>query len=286
MLTAQILRRKGLGFESTKMLHDELQTHGIDLGVVHNHKAVADANIIFRWGCSSTVHHANPQFIFNPAKGMHRVTDKPGFRKLCIDNGVSCPQTFFHKDEALGWFDIHWNKNYTLIGRESYHAGGRNAEHIYTMEELENSKSDYWSVVIPKTNEYRVYCAWGRVVRVDEKIPNDPTALLWNHAQQGSKFVNIKWGSWPLYVVREALKAHELSKLDYEGVDIIALDGKAYVIESNSAPSLAPYGAKVYGKAFASVIEYVREHLRKPSHAPLPNENATWHDYIHPAVAN
>ena len=280
-ITAEILRRRKLGFGSCKGIA-EVATEPIE--VVRNDRKDASANIVFRWGCTSTIMKNDPQFIFNIAKAIHNVTDKPSFRKSAIDAGVQCPQTFFTKEDAYK-FMLESPEPVELIGRRSFHSQGRHAEHIVDIGQMDATQSDYWSVIIPKTHEYRVYCFMGRVIAVAEKIPTNPKALLWNNAQGGSKFVNVRWNDWPLEMIRQALMVHKLSGLDYEGVDMMMWNEEPYFLESNSAPSLtSPYRKQCFAKAFSWAIKQIKETGSKPKREELPQAINTWKDVAHQAI--
>lgn len=143
----------------------------------------------------------------------------------------------------------------------------------------------YASELINKVAEYRVYVMSGRVVTVAEKTPDDPSAVAWNVAQ-GGRFDVVNWGGWPLEVCRVALEAFKHSGLDFSGVDVMVdTEGKAYVIELNSAPSLPllsngsiSYRQKCMAKAFKYIADNGKEHFNPPSRYDH------WSDVIHPAI--
>ena len=149
------------------------------------------------------------------------------------------------------------------------------------------SQGWYASELIDKVAEYRVYVVSGKVVTVAEKTPDDRTQVAWNVAQ-GGRFDVVNWGSWPMNVCEVALKAFNLvPDLDFSGVDVMVdRDGRAYVIELNSAPSLpllsdgsVSYRQKCMAKAFKYISEHGKEKL------PCEGYNS-WRSVIHPAIAN
>lgn len=141
----------------------------------------------------------------------------------------------------------------------------------------------YASKLVDKVAEYRVYVMKGRVVTVAKKTPADPSAVAWNVAQ-GGRFDVVRWGEWPMAAVEVAVKAFNLSDLDFGGVDVMVdRDGKAYCIEINSAPSLpllsdgsVSYRQQCMAKAFLYTYDN-REGMECDGFN-------NWREVIHPAV--
>lgn len=121
----------------------------------------------------------------------------------------------------------------------------------------------------------------GRVITVAEKTPENPDAIAWNVAQ-GGRFDVVRWNNWNLEACRVAIEAMSYSGLDFGGVDVMVdREGRAYVIEINSAPSLPllsdgsiSYRHKVMAKGF----KYGRENI------PEVTQYNHWSDVIHPAI--
>lgn len=181
-----------------------------------------------------------------------------------------------------------------LVLRPTTHAQGRNLYVVDDMEALSEvvcqnprvfSRGWYASELIDKVAEYRVYVVSGRVATVAKKTPDDPTAVAWNVAQ-GGRFDVVRWGSWPLEVIRVALEAFKYSGLDFSGVDVMVDSaGRPYVIELNSAPSLPllsdgsiSYRQKCMAKCFKYILDNGKEHFD-----PITNYNS-WSGVIHPAI--
>jgi len=181
----------------------------------------------------------------------------------------------------------------SLVLRTSRHAQGKNLWVVNGLEgalEVVNSRPAlfqegwYASELIDKVAEYRVYVVSGKVATVAEKTPADRSQVAWNVAQ-GGRFDVVNWGDWNMEVVRVAIEAFNLSELDFGGVDVMVdQEGKAYVIEINSAPSLPllsdgsiSYRQKCMAKSFM----YIRDHGKDR----LPVENYDgWRSVIHPAI--
>ena len=86
------------------------------------------------------------------------------------------------------------------------------------------------------------------------KPENDKVA--WNRAVNEEPFVYIPWEEANRrglrHILSLAIRATEALKLDFGGVDVIDRDGKGYVLEVNTAPTLnsSPYVAKRWGMYF------------------------------------
>lgn len=280
-MKVQFLRRYRLGKGSTNGILQYMREYGENnASVVRNDTGNTDAPIVVRWGCTS---HTGARITINPAESIHRVNTKDAFRKLLQDSGVSVPLSFFDKSSVL--HHLQENPGTRYIGRASKHSQGRGAEVITNIPELSRSRSSYWSVIIPKQQEFRVYCFFGSVIAVAEKVCNDPSVLLWNRAQGNSIFKNVRWTAWPIDVIKEALKVHKLSGCDFEGVDVMVHDGRPYILESNSAPSLTTeYRKQCFAKAFHDVINHIRTHNEKPAHNECDMSKTKYKSFIHKSI--
>jgi glutathione synthase/RimK-type ligase-like ATP-grasp enzyme len=173
-----------------------------------------------------------------------------------------------------------------VVIRPAVHAQGRNVHlskdyvEVETITEQYGEGNYYISEFIDKVAEYRVFVVSGRVACVASKTPADPTAIAWNVAQ-GGRFDNVRWGEWPLAACNVAIEAFNMSGLDFGGVDVMVdKNGRAYVLEINSAPSLtSPYRQECMAKCFDYIVENGKEHI------PLIDDEE-WKDFVHPAVSD
>lgn len=268
-MNAYILRRKSLGKTSTEAIQS-LSTTGIKV-FRNDMELPQDADLCIRWGCTSNV----PQHkVLNQAQAIHRVADKAGFRKLLQDNHPEIvPKSWFAGDTVPGHIPI--------IVRPIHHAQGKNIKFIGVTTPFNRlvESGFYASEFIPKVAEYRVFIVSNRVVCVASKTVNDPSQIAWNVAQ-GGKFENVKWGSWPINVLKTSLLAFQQSGLDFGGVDIMVdADGKSFVLEINSACSLtSPYRQQCFTKAFDWIVNNGKDHF------VTPDTGTHWSHYIHPAI--
>lgn len=236
---------------------------------------------VFRWGCTSTV---TAEHIVNTAKSIHWCSDKRQGRLDMQAAGVPVPRTWgaevlyleYQLDERGGLFVL----------RPPQHAQGRRL-YVGTAEELRNLTRQerlidgYVSELIDKVAEYRVFVCQNRAVWVAKKTPGNPDDVAWNVAQ-GGRFDNVRWGEWPLSVVKAALAAAKVSGTDFCGVDVMAdAEGNPYVLEVNSAPSqTSEYRQSCVAKAFDYIVTNGKEHF-----CDVPERSSnTWKSYIHPAL--
>jgi glutathione synthase/RimK-type ligase-like ATP-grasp enzyme len=274
-----ILRRRKLGRTSAKEIAKSIP----NCRVIINDRNIPDANagdMLIRWGCTSNVPEGYN--IINQARAIHEVNDKSGFRmKLMREAPDTVPVTRLDVIEFLGDFE---NIGFPVIVRPQRHAQGRNIYLCNTTVELEAAAARcgegyYISQYIPKVAEYRVAIVSGRAVWVAKKTPADPNAIAWNVAQ-GGRFDNVRWDEWPLKAVKTAIKAFNVSTLDFGGVDIMVdADNNCYVLEINSAPSLtSPYRQQCMAKAFTYIVENGKERI------PTIDKKGNYKKFIHPAL--
>ena len=288
-MTAVIFRRRGVGLHLCR----EIATASNEAVTVRTHNPTrrtarregpwpTDTSLVFRWGCTARIPVPRTSVV-NTAEAIHLVNDKPTFRMLLDEHGL-CPLTWTDHDEAeeeLDGRDPQW----PCIVRPRHHSKGRHFYVCYDHTELREAWAlcnfdGYISEVINKSAEYRVFVAQGRCVWVARKTPQNPEQIAWNHVE-GFPFDNVRWGDWSLRVVRVAIEAFNLSGLDFGGVDVIVdQEGRAYVVEINSAPSTeSEYRTECIARTFDHIIRNGKEPI------PLIQERGGWRKFIHPALS-
>ncbi len=283
---AVILRRRKLGRTSCKEIANLSKT---GIVCVRNDQPFPEGHdLVIRWGTTSNLpYKAN---ILNEAKAIHWVADKATSRDVIANAGFA-PKSWLSYDEFINYEDDDADDMKTFIVRKRVHAQGRNLDHCKTPAEVKaacrkyGEGNYYISEFIDKKEEYRVCIVSGRVAWIARKTPADPNAVAWNVAQ-GGRFDNVRWDEWPLEAIRVAIEAFELSGLDFGGVDVMVdVEGKAYVLEINSAPSLtSPYRQECMAKCFDYIVEHGKDHI-------LPNwrngrQITNYLNAIHPALSD
>lgn len=277
-----ILRRRKLGFVSCKEIANQTKT---PFTVIRNDKQQPlDVDLCIRWGCTSNVNTRN---ILNTARAIHQVNNKLGFRRVLeAQEERLAPKTWFSTEAWLKDAENYPN----VIIRPSHHAQGRNLlfvnkdnqEQIEKLHQFTRQFPDYYiGEYIKKAEEFRVFVVSGRAVTVAKKTPGNPEDIAWNVAQ-GGRFDNVRWDAWNLRVVKTAIKAFNLTDLDFGGVDVMTdEDNNPYIIEINSAPSLtSPYRQSCMAKAFDYIVDNGKNRLA------LDKKLGGYRKFIHPAITN
>lgn len=292
-----LLRRRKLGNGSCKGIK---AASTADFTILRNDNMAAFPDdltyalcYVFRWGCTSSLPEREGVVVINSAKSIHWCSDKRQGRLDMQSAGVSVPETWGDAESwraSLGTYDT-WptypepDNKYVL--RPQHHAQGRNLQVFERRDEEDGTVSAamqqlgvcYISRLINKVAEYRVMVVQNRVAWVARKTPADASAIAWNVAL-GGRFDNVRWDSWPLAVVAESLKAAKVSGCDFCGVDVMVdADGKAYVLEVNSAPSqTSAYRQACVAKCFDHIVINGKEPFL------VPDRIQSWKNVIHPAI--
>lgn len=124
-------------------------------------------------------------------------------------------------------------------------------------------RAPLYTQYIPKAAEYRIHVFNGRVIDKQRKIrdPNVPEDRVdWNVRSHLRGFIFARnVGAWPGIEAceRAAIRSMQASGLVFGGVDVIYNErqGRAYVLEINTAPGLEGSTVESYARAFR---EYVR----------------------------
>ena len=281
-MSAIILRRRKLG-RATRHVAEKMQQECSVVRVWRDLIPV-DTTHIFRWGCVNQLPSwcSYDLTVVNTAAAIGWCGDKRQGRLDMQAAGVPVPKTWGSVEE---WFDdIPAGSVAPVVIRPERHAQGRNLLCTNNPRDLLEFEafhgSVYLSEYIEKVAEYRVLVCQNRVVWVAKKTPGNPEDVAWNVAQ-GGRFDNVRWSDWPLAVIRAALAAAKVGKLDFAGVDVMVDEGgKPYVLEANSAPSqTSPYRQQCLAKAFDHIAQNGKKHFEDVS-------IESWKDCIHPAVRN
>lgn len=134
-----------------------------------------------------------------------------------------------------------------ILGRKYHHTRGRDI-FVYGVRPLLRGDrlSDYYTQLVPKRNEYRVWAFRGKAIATYEKILAYParngrrgrSLEVWNWANgYAYEFIHPDDASGELKTL--GAKAIEALDLDFGAADIIlGTDGKYYVLEVNTAPGV------------------------------------------------
>jgi glutathione synthase/RimK-type ligase-like ATP-grasp enzyme len=228
-----------------------------------------------RWGTSTRIDRETK--VLNKSSAIKETLDKASFRKKAADAGLA-PKIWMTKEE-LGAYDGPLT---AVIVRPRKHSRSENLFLCKTPAELDEAINRiggeyYISEYIEKEAEYRVFVVSGRVVMVFEKKPRNRNDVSWGCVEEGALKV-MRWSQWPMHVVENAVKAFNLTSLDFGAADIMVKDGKAYFLEFNTAPEVWPYYGERLGEAFHYIIS-------RDDRSRLPVERfENWKDVAHPTL--
>jgi len=277
-----ILRRRKLGNTSC-MAIKEFSEH--DVTIVRNDRVLTsspNADILIRWGCSSIYPKSSGCVVLNKTESMHLTNDKSAFRRVCEENNVVIPRTYYTSDNLP-------SSIFPAILRPTHHSQGRRLYFLKDIGEFNRLRrmgkvpSRYYvSEFIDKDAEVRVYCMSGRVVAMANKEVNNKGAIAWNHATGNSLFRNMRWNNWHVLSAIEGLKAFNTSGLEFGGVDVMIKGNNVYVLEINAAPSLtSSYRQRCFSRGIDYLINEINGNHEKP-YFDFPKSIKKWSDLVHP----
>lgn len=243
------------------------------------------APLMIRWG---TARGNDTALTLNKAKAVALTSNKGKFRKFLQDNGVPTPK--------LVDLRCVTEEDFPLIVRPNFHQKGKDYLLFNSLNNLQSqgerlrriSRSTrlgdglYASRVYPKTSEWRVHVAHGKVLAVQQKVQSSaggpcglPTSC-WNH-DNGYVFEIVEWKEYRKDIVDVAIKSFNLSGLDFCAIDILAdsTDDRlpsAVVCEINTAPHVEGYVAERYAEYFTWLLT-----TREPRHFIIPDSTPARH---------
>jgi len=275
----RILRPRGIGRTSADSLLENMKT---PIEIIKSWEEIPqDTGILFRWGCTTK---CPSKICYNKAEAISFCSNKKISRLALQYEEISVPPSI--ENEKL---DI--NFPFPVIIRPEQHSKGRNLYYFenwskYLRSELYHYPAFYASEYIQKEREFRFYIINQRLAWIAEKFVKDKTQLAWNSAQ-GGEFINIPIENYREYFqgVCSAIDASVFAKIDFCGVDVIMdKDGKYYVLELNSAPSLTEiHRQRIFANVFDYVIErtYINEKFIHYKENPPGNPPGNIEDFIH-----
>lgn len=295
-----LLRKKKLGRRSCHGIRRQAaHTLVVARNDVRNARGYPEnEDTIIRWGCTDVV--PDRFRVIQTARAIQGVGDKTGFRRTLLEGGEElAPRTWFnYRDDGLMIHTSFANAmereslEVPVIVRPRHHAQGRQLFVCRTSAEVQDAcrrcgTGYYISELINKSAEYRMFIVQGRCAAVAQKTPGNPDDVAWNVAQ-GGRFDNVRFDQWPLQAVRKSIEAFNLSDLVFGGVDMmIDQEGRAYVIEINSAPSLPlkSDGEPTYRQtAMAKCFDWFLD--RGTDRIPLVDRRGGYRKFIHPAMCD
>jgi|LakMenEpi03Aug12_release.lakeMendotaPanAssembly.Ray.scaffolds.fasta_scaffold05445_34 hypothetical protein len=211
-------------------------------------------SIVARWGWYGEIETDNSSIVYNKAEAIKLSNSKGQCRKFLESKGIDVPKTYLLNEP------ININ-SFPLIARPEHHGQGKNlwlCESFLDLEEAIAKGATYFSHVYPKTEEYGVHVAHGKVLAVVRKpAPDDLNQIAWNRAQNDKPFELVPQAEYKNYICKLALRAFKEIGLDYGRADVMVQKTdknlpKAVICELNTAPTLTstPYVLERWTKYF------------------------------------
>ena len=209
--------------------------------------------ICIRWGSRASVKTNEHSIVYNKNEAVEKTNSKGECRRILREAGVPIPDTYLLGEDMT-------NIKFPAIGRPEHHGRGAHFFVCNNHADIENAKRrgcTYFSTLYPKTKEYRLHCAKGKILAIMEKPrPINPTSHAWNRALNDAPFSVVDRKDWDIDICRLALQACETMNLCFSAIDIMAFAGEGYpkavVCELNCAGTInsSPYVHDKYVKFF------------------------------------
>lgn len=206
------------------------------------------------WGSSADRVFPGGTRVLNPSHLVHRASNKLAFFKHLQQSGVRVPEWTENPEVARGW--IH--EGSVVVARTVL--GGHSGEGIVIIEsEVDFVPAPLYTKYVKKEAEYRVHCAFGGCIDLQRKIkrPDFVGVPNWRVRNHQNGFIYVRNNvQAPEEVTAQALEAFKESGLDFGAVDVLwnAQQGKAYVLEINTAPGISGTTVASYSGAFKQAL--------------------------------
>jgi glutathione synthase/RimK-type ligase-like ATP-grasp enzyme len=208
----------------------------------------AKPTIVINWGKGIPF----PKVI-NDYKAVGQAINKHVAFKTLRESGVSVPAFTTSRQEATLWLESgRVVGRGTLTGHEgagiTIHSKGDTLPHV-----------PLYVKYIPKKKEFRIHVIGNKIVDRQQKVLKTGTQPhSWEVRNTANGFIFQRQGiNVPADVDTQALAAVKALSLDVGAVDVIwnESQGKAYVLEVNTAPGLEGTSLEIYSKALRQLIK-------------------------------
>ncbi len=209
---------------------------------------------VINWGSANPQPHFAGPRVLNRPELVARAANKLAFLRHCSGSNARTPEWTDSAIVARQWID----SGSIVVARRVLNGHSGQGIHILELG-LDFVEAPLYTKYVRKEAEYRVHCAFGRVIDLQRKIKRpdfigEPNWRVRNH-QNG--FIYVRNGVQAHEdVTTQALAAFEASGLDFGAVDVI-FNGRtqqAYVLEINTAPGLQGQTVQSYANAFRAAL--------------------------------
>lgn len=217
------------------------------------------SDTVINWGSGQTSSPPLTQAgrVFNDPALVSRAGSKLAFFEDMRSSGSSVRVPLWTSDqsEARSWVDSR-----TILVARTVLRGHSGEGIVIIREGVDFVDAPLYTKYVKKDQEFRVHCAFDRLIDLQRKIKRPdfegtPNWFVRNHL---NGFIYVRNNvEAPQDVKDQAMEAFEASGLHFGAVDVIwnAHQGRAYVLEINTAPGLCGRTVQSYAGAFRSAFD-------------------------------
>ena len=224
-----------------------------------NFRHTANKTVI-NWGATELNGDMYDHRVLNQTDYIVRASNKLSFLQYNKEwEGCRVPMWTNSREEARQWIE----EGRTVLCRTLLRAsGGRGITIATTVDELVDAP--LYVQYKKKTAEFRIHIFQGDVFHTQRKVRDNNVPdeeVCWKIRNHDNGFIfQINNLDIPEDVIDQALKAFNVSGLDFGAVDVIwnRHEGKAYVLEINTAPGLTGTTLEKYQEVFNNYDRRVR----------------------------
>lgn len=215
---------------------------------------------VINWGATALPENVAGASIINKPDAVRSVSDKLRFFQKCRDNGAPrTPEFTTDRQVVLQWLA----EGKKVVARTVLN--GHSGEGIVILEGagVDIPVAPLYTVYVPKKQEWRIHVFRRgnnlKVIDMQRKIrdPDFDGVPDWNVRSHANGFIFAREVDPPNPdILNQAIKALEISGLDFGAVDVIwnEHNAQAYVLEINSAPGLVGQTVRNYAEAFRELM--------------------------------
>jgi hypothetical protein len=222
--------------------------------------------LVINWGASRFPDFIRGTQVINSPDDVHACSNKLAFFEKMSEGGTGPRVVDWTTDaeQALEWVE----DGVVVVARKVLNGSGGDGIVFLDKRNVGNHlDAPLFTAYKPKKEEYRVHVFEGMVLDVQQKLlrktddsgqPIDPKKVDFRVRNLANGFVFGRNDVHPNRdVIDQSVRAIQKSGLTFGAVDVIWNDkeGKAYVLEINSAPGLEGTTIQNYTNAFKSLLE-------------------------------
>lgn len=209
-----------------------------------------------------------------------KILNNPYYTCVIANKGAYAARIFRMEDNDPNWFRSikftaspavaeAWHlEGHTVVARTVLNGSEGSGIMIIKPEDNTWVNAPLYSKYQPKEREYRVHVIDGKVIKVQRKLrskdlpPPEADAFLVRNTANGFRFCTTD--EYPADVATQAVNVCKYFCLDFGGVDVIykearrLVDGKAHVVEINSAPGIEGNTVDAYATALTDLANSFR----------------------------